>query len=125
MPLDVDIDAQRANSPPPEARPPSAGSVAAFQFFEQGMSIDEVAEKTGRARSTAEGYLTDYIRHQKVSDPRPWVEESFISEIESAIEEIQPARLKLLYLHFEEKIDYTTLRIVSECYRNREAASQA
>ncbi|QDT35481.1 DNA helicase RecQ [Thalassoglobus polymorphus] len=120
LPLDVDVDAVLASSPPREVRPASAASAASFPFFEQGLSIEEVAEKIGRARSTTEGYLTDYLRERKVTDPRPWVEGNLVSQIESAIEEIRPSRLKLLYLHFEEKIDYTTLKIVSECYRNRE-----
>ncbi len=120
LPLDVDVDAILAQSEPAEVRPPSANSIQSFDLFEQGLSIEEIAQKIGRAKSTIEGYLTDYIRSRKITDPSPWVDASLITKVQEAIEEIQPARLKLLFLHFEGNIDYTTLRIVSECYRNRD-----
>lgn len=108
------------DSSPIEEKPPTAGSIESFPYFEEGLSVEEVAAKVGRATSTTYGYLTDYIRNRKVSDPSPWVDSTTASRVEAAIEEIQPSRLKLLYLHFEEEIDYKDLRIVYECFRNRE-----
>ncbi len=120
LPLDVDVDAILAQSEPVEARDPSANSIQSFDLFEQGLSIEVIAKKIGRAKSTTEGYLTDYIRSRKITDPSPWVDASLITQVQEVIEEIRPTRLKLLFLHFEGNIDYTTLRIVSECYRNRD-----
>ena len=108
------------DSAPIPPKPPTAGSTQSFPYFEQGMSVEEVAQKTGRAASTVSGYLTDYIRNQKVLDPSPWVDKATVSRIEDAIEEIKPSRLKVLYLHFDEEIDYKDLRIVYECYSNRD-----
>lgn len=101
----------------------SSSSLSSFRLFEQGMSLEAVAEEMGRARSTVEGYLVDYLRERSIVDPSPWVEASLISRIESAIEEIRPTRLKELFLHLDQEIDYTPLRIVSECYRNRDQSS--
>ena len=101
-------------------RPVSQNSRDSFVFFEKGMSLPDVAGELGRAESTVTKYLTDYIRDRKMTDPSPWVSADIISQVNGAIEQIKPSRLKELYLHFDEQIDYKELRIVFECYRNRD-----
>lgn len=101
---------------------PSAASLKAFGHFEKGLSIEAVAARLERAPSTVEGYLVDYVRSRKIHDATPWVNPETIEKVERAIEDIQPSRLKDLFLHFEETLDYFSLRIVSECYRNKQDA---
>lgn len=119
--LTTDLDdSQSIPEPALEVRPPSANSLQSFELFEQQMTVAEVAERMGRKPATVENYLIDFIRSRKLLDPAPWVERGIACQIEEAIETLRPTRLKQLYRHFEESIDYFTLKIVSECYRNRD-----
>lgn len=121
LPRDIDVDALMTQAEArPEPKPPSSTAPIAFPLFDQGLSIAEVVARTGRKPSTVEGYLIEYIHARQIIDASPWVAVETIRKIEAAIEELRPTRLKPLFLHFNEEIDYTTLKIVSECYRNRE-----
>jgi hypothetical protein len=50
-------------------RGPSSGARRSFEFFESGHSIDQVVETMGRAKSTVNAYLRDYLAHATVEDP--------------------------------------------------------
>ena len=84
------------------------------------MSVDDVCTKTGRARSTVCGYLSDYLRAESVTDPSPWASPQEIAEVEAAIVATQITdRLRPLFDHTEGKISYDSIRIVVACYANR------
>ena len=124
--LDVEQGRSVATTPPsPQSRPPQGTSVMAFPMFEEGMSVADVAEKTGRKPSTVHGYLCDYLRARQICDPSAWVDQTISQRIEDAIDEIQPTRLKPLFEYFDGEIDYETLRIVSTCYQNQLAAVES
>ncbi|MEW4487953.1 DNA helicase RecQ [Thalassoglobus sp. JC818] len=109
-------DSQKSESP---RRPISQASLRVFPLFDEGKTIEEVCEELGRQPSTVEKYLIDYLRSKKTTDAAPWVSPEIINTVEAALEELKSPRLKVLFEHFEEEIDYTTLRIVVECYRNK------
>ena len=113
---------QEAAPPKPIRRVdgPKRTSLAAFPHFRQGHSIDEVAEQLGRARSTVTGYLSDYLRHESVTDPSPWVEPAVVSQVESAIESVGLRSLKPIHEHLDGAVDYDAIRIVATCVGNRE-----
>ncbi len=119
--LEVDLEVEEVRVKPvsQKSKLPSNSGLKAFPYFERGLSIEAVCREIGRKPSTVEGYLTEYLVSREITDPSPWVEPGLIRQIEDALEELQPDRLRPLFEYFEEKIDYTTLKIVSTCYRNR------
>lgn len=98
----------------------NASSVAAFEFFRQGLTVDEVAERMNRARSTVLGYLKDFLTHDKVIDASPWISADKAKQIEQAIEQVGNERLKPIHEYLNGEIDYDEIRIVATCLKNRE-----
>ncbi|MBC8355047.1 MAG: DNA helicase RecQ [Planctomycetes bacterium] len=109
-----------AKMPKPASNGTNASSVAAFAFFRQRATIDEVAERMNRARSTVTGYLSDFLKHDKIDDSLPWVREDVAQRIEQAIAQVGNERLKPIHDHLNGEIDYDEIRIVATCLRNRE-----
>lgn len=101
-------------------RPLNASLVGAFQLFERGLSIADVAAKMGRAHSTTAGYLHEYLRQHNVTDPSPWVDAATVRQVEEAIDHTGDAKLRPIFDHLEGNIDYERIRIVATCRRNRE-----
>ncbi len=110
--------------PPPTAAPPvdrgiKTSSIPAFEFFRQGMSVAEVAKAMSRAESTVGGYLGDYLRHDAVEDPSPWVDAATITRIEKAAAEVGYDRLRPIFEALGEEVSYNDIRIVLTCLQVR------
>ena len=67
---------------------PTANAVQSFPLFDQGLSVEQVAERIGRAASTVFGYLESYIRHRQVRDVSPWLNRAEFELVESAIQDV-------------------------------------
>jgi len=107
-------------SPEPASSGINASSVAAFEFFRQGATIEEVAKRMNRAHSTVAGYLNDYLKHDKVVDPSTWVASDVLQRIAQAIKQVGNERLKPIHEHLNGEIGYDEIRIVATCLKNRE-----
>jgi ATP-dependent DNA helicase RecQ len=99
---------------------PNASALAAFEHFRRGASIEDVMRRMSRARSTVQGYLSEYLRHERVMDPSPWLDQDTASRIESAIEEVGSYRIKQIFDHLGGKISHDEIRIMASCIANRE-----
>src|SRR4029079_5362488 len=99
----------------------SASAIQAFPLFEQGLSIEQVAERLGRAISTTNGYLDAYLRQRKITDVSPWVPRGELEEIESAAEQVGGQRLKPMIDALGGRIPYERIRISLVCLANRTA----
>lgn len=119
---DVEPVRSGLDSAPAAPKPPSRNAHDAFPLFRQGLSVEEVALRLDRAASTAHKYLCDYIMEDAIADATPWVSAELVAEIEAAIDAIGPGPMKPIYLRLGEKIAYESIRIVSLCRQNREAA---
>jgi ATP-dependent DNA helicase RecQ len=97
----------------------SASAVQAFPLFEQGLSVEQAAERLGRAVSTTQGYLDAYVRQRKITDVSPWVPRREMEEIEAAAEQVGGQRLKPIYEALGGRIPYERLRIALVCLANR------
>ncbi|MGB7345596.1 MAG: DNA helicase RecQ [Pirellulaceae bacterium] len=86
-------------------------SFAAFDLFRSGESIEAVAEKIGRAKSTVAGYLADYIAVDGVTDISPWVSEENRQAILQQKHLADEGKLKPIYDHFNATISYDDIRI--------------
>ncbi len=94
----------------------------AFPLFDEGLSAEQVAERLGRAVSTAYGYLDAYIRQRKVTDATRWIPPSERDQIESVARHAGMQRLKPIYEALHGQIAYERIRVVVGCLANREAA---
>ena len=96
------------------------GTLEAFPYFEQGMSIPDVAERIGKAVSTTAGYLDQYIVHNKVTDVSAWVDAATAKLIKAAVEKVGPSPLKPIFVELDEKVPYDQIRVVVSCLKARE-----
>ena len=96
-----------------------AGSPAdAAKLFAKGMSIDQVAEKLGRARSTTVNYLIQYLEANRISDPKPYVETDNIELVEMTFfDHPDEEKLKPIHEALEGKVSYEDLKIIGACLR--------
>ncbi|HYO25869.1 MAG TPA: DNA helicase RecQ [Lacipirellulaceae bacterium] len=101
----------------------SLSALAAFEHFRRGASIEDVMQQLGRARSTVTGYLGEYLRHEQVTSPEPWLDRDTSARIEAAIEEVGSYRLKPIFEKLEGQVPYDAIRIMAACLANRNAAS--
>lgn len=99
----------------------SASQAMADRCFEQGLSIEEVATKMGRALSTTRQYLTDYLRQSGRTSPEPWQDAATFERIAAIASDYPDDRLKPLFDYFEGAVSYDDLRIAMVCVRNRRA----
>jgi ATP-dependent DNA helicase RecQ len=98
---------------------PNLSALASFEHFRRGTSIEEVMQLMGRARSTVTGYLSEYLRHEQVMDPSPWLDAETARRIEAAIEEVDSFRLKPIFDRLGGEVSYDDIRIMATCIANR------
>ena len=115
--------AVRITSAPKQVTAPSGpgpNSIGTFIFFKQGLSIEQVCEKTNRTRSTVCGYLNDYLKFHQIQDASPWVSRGEIQLIEQAIQQTGVTdRLRPLFDHLNGQVSFEALRLVLTCYTNK------
>jgi ATP-dependent DNA helicase RecQ len=121
--LTTDITPPPPKPKPPQSAPgpssgPSLSAAASFGYFRQGLSVEEVARRMGRAASTVNGYLVEFLRHEKRTDPAPWVDAATTERIAAAVEVVGLERLKPIFEALGGSVPYDQLRIVGECLRN-------
>ncbi len=116
---DHGIETDEEPAPRGEPRPVPMTAPQAFPYFREGRSVEEVAGRLGRAVSTTRGYLDHFIRHERVTDPSPWVDAATVTRIERACEEVGADRLSPIREFLGDETDYNLIRIVASCWRNR------
>lgn len=116
---EVECDVSGESKPAPRERSAlSASAVAAFPHFKAGLSIAETAEQMARAESTVQGYLNQFIQHEQITDPSPWVDDDTTRQIHAAIDQVGGDRLKPIFEHLGGEISYDQIRIVASCLAN-------
>ena len=120
-----DCDAQPAPQPTTSSSDSSgsglsASAVSAFPHFKAGTSIAETAQKMARAESTIRGYLGQFIKHEQITDPSPWVDFATVEQIHTALADVGGERLKPIFEHLGGEVSYDQIRIVASCLANAE-----
>jgi ATP-dependent DNA helicase RecQ len=93
----------------------------AFPYFDAGESIDQVAARIGRARSTVSGYLDDYLRYKKRQHAQPWVDVATERRVTDVLMSQPSEKLKPIFETLGGEISYDTIRWVAVCHGNRQA----
>lgn len=106
--------------------PPPLGTIsnnpardAALALFAEGMSLEEAAQRVGRARSTVADYLVEFIEREQLDAPMPWVSESAYGAIVAAIEAVGGERLRPIFEQLGERYSYDEIRLSLACWRSR------
>lgn len=115
--LEMDTKPNRKISPPRKTVL-TASAVRSFDLFKEGKTLEEVAEKLGRAVSTTRGYLTQFLQHEDIRDPAPWVDEATTERIKGAAAEVGLEKLRPIFDLLEETVPYNDIHIVVGCLRN-------
>lgn len=124
---DLAMDAVAFDPPPLEGEGlgdgsagPKMAAIPAFAYFRRGATVEEVMARLDRARSTVCSYLNEYLRHEHVMDPSPWIDAELARRIEAAVEEVGPGPLRPIFEKLGGEISYDDIRIVAACLANRE-----
>jgi ATP-dependent DNA helicase RecQ len=117
VPMDVEPEPVEGATPPsPRVKSgPSMSTISAFQFFRQGLSVEQVAQQMDRAASTVHGYLAEFIRHEKITDPSPWIDAATVRRVAQAARETGTRRLKPIFERLDGQVSYDQIRIVVLC----------
>ncbi len=117
VPMDAASEsAVNAGKSPEHAKPvltPSAWQ--ALQLFRQGYSVQQVEQQMDRATSTVHRYLAQFIRHEKITDPAPWVDSATVERVTQAAREVGTQRLKPIFELLEGQVSYSQIRLVVLC----------
>jgi ATP-dependent DNA helicase RecQ len=117
----VGMDAEVKQERPARAPAPtiSASAVQSFPLFDEGLTVEQVAERMGRAASTVYGYLDGYIRQRRIIDASRWIPRGEVTRIESALEQAKTRRLKAVFDALGGEVGYERIRIVVACLANQ------
>ncbi|MGI9427283.1 MAG: helix-turn-helix domain-containing protein, partial [Bythopirellula sp.] len=96
----------------------SPSAISAFPHFKAGLSIAQTAERMARAESTVRGYLDQFLSHEQVTDPSPWVDDITTARVHEAVEAVGSGRLKPIFEHLGGEVAYEQIRIVARCLAN-------
>ena len=99
--------------------PPSLSQTRANKLFREGLSVDVVAQKLGRALSTTWGYLEEYIIREKVTSIDQWLDQTQYKRIIETAKETGAERLGLIFDELGGAVNYGQIRIAIACWRNQ------
>ncbi len=98
---------------------PNPTALAAFELFDQGLSVPEVSQQMSRAVTTIHAYLCEYIAARKIIDPTRWVEPELAEKIAVVASYNDTGRLRPIYDALHGRIGYDAIKIVMTCETNR------
>jgi ATP-dependent DNA helicase RecQ len=122
VPVEVEPESPPSGAPGATVEsesPLSTAAVASFELFDEGLSVEQAAERLGRAVSTTYGFLEAYIRHRRITDASRWVPPRELEQIEVVIQHAGAERLKPIYEALHGRVGYETIRITVACLANR------
>lgn len=119
-------------TPPNRPRPPAPilgihpvsrddATNLAFELFDRGGTLDDVAVAIGRSRKRTSLYLTKYLAARGRSTPEPWLDDDTFARIRAAAQN-GIEWLKPIFESLGGTVDYDLIRIGVACLRNQTEA---
>jgi ATP-dependent DNA helicase RecQ len=113
------LDRDKAHAPPAN-RPdmprspvrPTLQRDQAFQLFRKDTVIEDVMHQTGKARSTVNDYLCQFIHEERPASIAPWVPKETYDRVAIVARQVGSERLKPIFLALEESVTYDEIRLV-------------
>ncbi|MFM8221435.1 MAG: helix-turn-helix domain-containing protein, partial [Planctomycetaceae bacterium] len=90
----------------------------AFQLFEEGRPVAEVAATVERALSTTWDYLAEFCQVEQLLEPGPWVSDADFLRVRAAAEQVGFGKLVPIHAALGGQLDYSTIKIAIICWRN-------
>ena len=120
----VSLDVVISQKPNSEKKLPAVteARALAFELFKENKSIEEVMEKTGRAKMTVMEYFSHFLEQEKPEDISSYISKDNYNTIQKAAEKVGLERLKPIYLTLEEKYSYEDIRIVVSYLKGKNSA---
>ncbi|HEY9724762.1 MAG TPA: DNA helicase RecQ [Oscillatoriaceae cyanobacterium] len=121
--------AKPAESEPSEAAPLTGAASrakansqkeAAYEAFRMGKSVEEVVALTGRALSTVEAYLLEFVQDTGVATPEPWVPRLIYARVIAAAAATQADRLQPIFESLGGAVPYAQIRLALAIKANAE-----
>ncbi len=103
----------------PRIDPKNSTALAAFELFDQGLSMEEVCSKIDRAPTTVSEYLSAYILDRKISDPSPWLAQEDFEAIRIVVQYAGTERLKPIHEALHGRIEYPKIRLAMAILKNQ------
>ncbi|SKB81723.1 ATP-dependent DNA helicase RecQ [Salegentibacter holothuriorum] len=95
---------------------------ATLSLLNEGLSLEEIAKKRELAITTIYSHLAKLYTENEAVDPMKYISNADFKAIEKARGEIEnPDGLKVYFEHFEEAIDYGTIRLALAVLEKQEA----
>jgi ATP-dependent DNA helicase RecQ len=117
--LETDLEAIGRVRRGETGRAPNASALAAFELFDQGMSVAEVSQRMNRAPTTVHDYLCEYLAARQITDPTRWVEPELAEKIAVIAAYNDTGRLRPIYDALHGRVGYEAIKIVVTCEKNR------
>jgi ATP-dependent DNA helicase RecQ len=99
------------------SRPSESTLTEYFDLFEQGLSIEDVANQLDRSVDTVSKYLGEYVKTHRVMDIDPWISPDVQRRVREAIGQVGCERLKPVFEQLESTVDYARIRIVATVWQ--------
>jgi len=64
--------------------------------------------------------LSQFLRHEQITDPSPWVDQATTKRVREAIDEVGGERLTPIFEQLGGEVPYDEIRIVANCLANVE-----
>ncbi len=105
------------------SRPSESTLSEYFDLFEQGLSIEDVANQLDRSVDTVSKYLGEYVKTHRIVDIDPWIPAQVQKKVRDAIGQVGCERLRPVFEHLESLIDYNSIRIVAIVWQIEQEAA--
>jgi ATP-dependent DNA helicase RecQ len=110
-------------APPEPPSEPGSAAQAAFPLFRQGLSLEQIAQRLGRAPSTVRGYLALYIRQEQITEASPWVDAATAQRVSAAARQVGAGPMKDIFDLLGGQVSFEQIRIVLLCLSNRDRSA--
>ncbi len=98
---------------------------SAFKLFAEGASVESVVEETGRALSTVQDYLVDYILRERPNDVTKWIDKPTYDRVSEVARGLGTSRLKPIFVSLAESVPYEQIRLVVAHMQSQETPAAA
>lgn len=124
LPMNVEVaSAGVARGSSRTSRPSESTLGEYFDLFEQGLSIEDVANQLDRSVDTVGKYLGEYVKTHRIVEIDPWIAPDVQQKIRNAIGQVGCERLKPVFEFLEGTVDYTQIRIVATVWQMEQEES--